>query len=52
LTYIVCQGNVTATIIWFAIKTGATAELSYYKEKTIGEFSAISLKKSRNYVEI
>jgi len=27
------QGNITATIIWFAITTGATAGLSYYKEK-------------------
>jgi len=27
------QGNITATIIWFTITTGATAGLSYYKEK-------------------
>jgi hypothetical protein len=27
------EGNVTATIIWFAITTGATVGLSYYKEK-------------------
>jgi hypothetical protein len=27
------QGNIMATIIWFAITTGATAGLSYYKEK-------------------
>ena len=33
LAYIVSQGNVTATIVWFAITTGATAGLSYYKEK-------------------
>lgn len=33
LAYIVSQGNVTATIIWFAISTGITAGLSYYKEK-------------------
>jgi hypothetical protein len=33
LAYIVSQGNITATIIWFAITTGATAGLSYYKEK-------------------
>jgi hypothetical protein len=32
LAYIVSQGNITATIIWFAITTGATAGLSYYKE--------------------
>jgi hypothetical protein len=32
LSHIVSQGNVTATIIWFAITTGATAEPSYYKE--------------------
>jgi hypothetical protein len=31
--YIVSQGNITATIIWFAITTGVTAGLSYYKEK-------------------
>jgi len=34
LAYIVSQGNITATIIWFAISTGVTAGLSYYKEKT------------------
>lgn len=33
LAYIVSQGNVTATIIWFAISTGVSAGLSYYKEK-------------------
>ena len=33
LAYVVSQGNITATIIWFAITTGATAGLSYYKEK-------------------
>jgi len=33
LAYIVSQGNVTATIIWFAISTGVTAGLSYYQEK-------------------
>ena len=33
LAYIVSQGNVTATIIWFAISAGVTAGLSYYKEK-------------------
>ena len=33
LAYIVSQGNVTATIVWFAITAGATAGLSYYKEK-------------------
>jgi len=27
------QGNITATIIWFAITTCATAGLSYYKEQ-------------------
>ncbi len=30
--YIVSQGNITATIILFAITMGATAGLSYYKE--------------------
>ncbi len=33
LAYIVSQGNTTATIMWFAITTGATAGLNYYKEK-------------------
>ena len=33
IDYIVSQGNITATIVWFAITTGATAGLSYYKEK-------------------
>ena len=33
LAYIVSQGNMTTTIIWFAITTGVTAGLSYYKEK-------------------
>lgn len=31
--YIVSQGDITATIVWFAISTGVTAGLSYYKEK-------------------
>jgi hypothetical protein len=33
LAYIVNQGNITATIIWFAITTGVAAGVSYYKEK-------------------
>jgi len=33
LAHIVSQGSTTATIVWFAITTGATAGLSYYKEK-------------------
>jgi hypothetical protein len=33
LAYIVSQGNITATIVWFAITTGVTAGLSYYREK-------------------
>ena len=33
LAYVVSQGNITATIVWFAITTGVTAGLSYYKEK-------------------
>ena len=33
LAYIVSQGDITVTIIWFAISTGVTAGLSYYKEK-------------------
>ena len=33
LAYIVTQENITATIVWFAISTGITAGLSYYKEK-------------------
>jgi hypothetical protein len=32
LAYIVSQGNITVTIIWFAITTGVAAGLSYYKE--------------------
>jgi hypothetical protein len=36
LSYIVTKGDITAMIIWFAISTGVTAGLSYYKgqEKT------------------
>ena len=33
LAYIVSQGDITATVIWFAMSTGITAGLSYYKEK-------------------
>jgi len=33
LAYIVSQGNITATIVWFAITTGVTAGISYYKEQ-------------------
>jgi len=33
IVYVVSQGNITATIRWFATTTGATAGLSYYKEK-------------------
>jgi hypothetical protein len=33
LAYVVTQGNITATIIWFGIVTGVTAGLSYNKEK-------------------
>ena len=33
LAYIVSQGNITATIVWFAITTGVTAGLSYYEKK-------------------
>ena len=32
LAYIVSQGNITATIIWFGVTTGVTAGLSYYKD--------------------
>jgi hypothetical protein len=32
LAYVVSQGNITATIIWFAIQAGVTAGLSYYRE--------------------
>ena len=36
ISYIVTKGDITAMIIWFAISTGVTAGLSYYKgqEKT------------------
>ena len=33
LAYIVTQGDITVTIIWFAITTGVTAGLSYYKQE-------------------
>lgn len=33
LAYIVTQGDITTTIVWFAISSGVTAGLSYYKEK-------------------
>jgi hypothetical protein len=33
LAYIVSQGNIMATVLWFAITTDATAGLSYYREK-------------------
>jgi hypothetical protein len=32
LAYIVTQGNITATILWFAVSTGITAGLSYYTD--------------------
>jgi hypothetical protein len=32
LSYIVTEGDVTAMILWFAISTGVTAGLSYYKD--------------------
>lgn len=33
LAYIVSQGDVTATILWFAVTTGVTAGLSYYEAR-------------------
>ena len=33
LAYIVTQGDITVTILWFAISTGLTAGLSYYKDQ-------------------
>ena len=33
LSYLVTQGNVTAMILWFAVSTGVTAGLSYYKDQ-------------------
>lgn len=33
LAYVLGQGNITATVVWFAISAGVTAGLSYYKEK-------------------
>ena len=33
LSYMVTQGNVTAMILWFAVSTGVTAGLSYYKDQ-------------------
>jgi hypothetical protein len=44
LAYVVSQGNITATIIWVAITTGATAGLSYYKEKARFDFDNRSIK--------
>ena len=43
LSYIVTQGDITAMIIWFAVSTGVTAGLSYYKdqEKTEKADSAV-----------
>jgi hypothetical protein len=32
LAYIVTQGNITATILWFAVSTGITAGFSYYRD--------------------
>jgi hypothetical protein len=31
--YIVSQGDITVTVVWFAISSGITAGLSYYQEK-------------------
>ena len=31
--YIVSQGDLTVTVVWFAISSGVTAGLSYYAEK-------------------
>lgn len=33
LAYIVTQGDLTATILWFAVSTGVTAGLSYYQDQ-------------------
>ena len=33
LSYIVTQGDITTMIVWFAISTGLTAGISYYKEQ-------------------
>ena len=33
LSYIVTKGDITAMILWFAISTGVTAGLSYYKDQ-------------------
>jgi hypothetical protein len=33
LAYVVTWGNMKTTTIWFAITIGATAGLSYYREK-------------------
>ncbi len=33
LAYIVTQGDITVTILWFAISTGLTAGVSYYKDQ-------------------
>ncbi|NIR87206.1 hypothetical protein GWO13_06385 [Candidatus Bathyarchaeota archaeon] len=31
--YIVSQGDLTVTIVWFAISSGVAAGLSYYKKE-------------------
>ena len=31
--YIVSQGDITVTVVWFAISSGITAGLSYYEER-------------------
>ena len=33
LSYIFTKGDITAMILWFAISTGITAGLSYYKDQ-------------------
>ncbi len=33
LSYIVTEGDITAMILWFAVSTGVTAGLSYYKDQ-------------------
>jgi len=35
LAYIVSQGNITATIVWFAITTGATLDVGCKIKRTL-----------------
>jgi hypothetical protein len=44
LSYIVTQDDITAMIIWFAVSTGVTAGLSYYKDQEKKEKADTAVK--------